>query len=70
MLMKRCGDVPRTATKRPRHFGASLLIALFTLSACGVGGAVRDTAGVFDNLGCASRDLKGEEPCPPRQPAP
>ena len=41
-----------------------LLISLAVLSGCGAGKAAMDAGKGFDRFACASRNFKGEPPCP------
>ncbi len=40
-----------------------LLIATFTLTACGAGKAAMDAGKSFDRYACMSKNIKGEQPC-------
>lgn len=45
-----------------------LILPLVFLAGCGGAGLVKATGDLnrgFDDLGCLSRDFKGQDPCPP-----
>lgn len=41
-----------------------LLIAAFSLTACGAGKAAMDAGKSFDRYSCMSQNFKGKTPCP------